>query len=311
MHVAHRANAETQSSKRPGGQSPFEGDDTREVGIRASKPCCLDAPQCGANRAVAGNNSSTVSDGTKDQSKSEKKEKKKEPKEKEKKPQKIRGYSRAIDVIIEDDMATGKLANGEPAPKEKKDHPLAQKLFELRADPNREIEVTMVSANYESGTYANGKSYNKFKKFEYQFEDGIPTFIKDELESGPRKVKDLSDWDLIALDAPEVFNRVAELLHGKSVAYGLVFKLFNWAGKKPDRKLLESSLADAEATWPSLKGTSLIEMIKSADSSTEITQKALLKELSKLPWAQFGPSTTLWWKGKTVPDEAPSSSELN
>jgi len=249
-----------------------------------------------------GKDSSADSGGPKDQT--PKPEKEKKTKEKSEKPQKLRGFARAIDLLIEDDLATGQLTNGTPAPKEKMDHPLAKKLIELRADPDREIEVRIINAEFETGTYPNGKKYNKFKNYLYAEKDGKTAFALDQNNSGLRKVKDLSDWDLIALEAPDMLK--GGILAGKPVAFSLEH-MFGWAiGPESTRKLLESSVADVEKTYPSLKGTPLIEMIKSFGFPLGTNQRAvLLTELSKLPWAQFGPSTTMWWEGKKLPKGAP------
>jgi hypothetical protein len=86
-------------------------------------------------------------------------------------------------------------------------------------------------------------------------------------------VKDLADWDLLAVASPELFRIAKELKD----------KLFSWTAgsyKPPE---------NPTSVWKSLKGTPLIDIILGGD----VTQGSLLEELKKLPWAKFGPSKTL------------------
>jgi hypothetical protein len=181
---------------------------------------------------------------------------------------KLRSFTKSIDLLLEDAVFRG------VAPS-KEEHQLAKGLRELRTQGDREIQVPSIKGKYEEGVYANGKKFNKLVSLE---KDASGKFIIDETKS--TKVKDIGDWDLLALESAELLG----------IANKLKADLFSWTSASSFR-----IPADVATVWPSLKGTPLVDLIAGGEP-----QKAeLTVELSKLGWAKFGPSKTLSYPGKS------------
>jgi len=130
--------------------------------------------------------------------------------------------------------------------------------------------VMRFKAKYEDKTYSNGKKGKVFTGLE-KSEDGKP--ITDEAETAA--VKDLSDFDLLAIESYEtlvlITNEVQKLL-------------FSWADKD------SYTVPENPATvWPSLKGTQTLAMISGGDADCT----SLLKAFAAENFSRVGPSPTL------------------
>jgi len=183
---------------------------------------------------------------------------------------KLRGFDRSIDVLLEDAVYRGEFPD-------KESHPLAKTLRKLRSDPDRMLKVQKLQANTETGTTANGKKYVRMTGLK---KDANGNFLMDGAPE-EMKVKDIHDFDLLALMAPQTLQSVNDELSKK---------LFSWANGS------YTIPENVEKAWPSLKGTPLIDLIKGGD----VTQVILTKALRETKFARFSPSPTLWWNGKSA-----------
>jgi len=190
------------------------------------------------------------------------------------KPTRLRGFARPLDVLMEDAVFRGEYPDKESTP-------IAQKLRVLRKDPLKELEVMTLKAKYTEGTSANGKTFKRFSSLDVTTDaTGNLVNVIDQKEK--RAVKDISDFDLIALLDP---NFLAVINDDRSKA------LFSWANGKnitvPDKP---------EEAWPSLKGTATLKLIKSGT----VTKVSLSTALAAENFSRYGPSPTLWYKGKLM-----------
>jgi len=192
----------------------------------------------------------------------EKEKKEKTPKEK---PPALRGFARQIDVLLEDAVYRGDYPDKEA-------HPVAVELRRLRKDPNRELEVVRFKGNYEEVTYPNGKTGKVLVGLEVDSK-GVP--LKE--EAVVASVKDLSDFDLLALESEPTLALIKDEVKTK---------LFSWA---------ETDSADPmdkpENFWPSLKGTETLKLI----AEGKVTKKLLDQALNAENFARYGPSPTLYF----------------
>jgi len=175
----------------------------------------------------------------------------------------LRGFTRSIDVLLEDSVFRGEYPD-------KESHPLAIKLRELRKDPNRVVQLVRFKATYKDTTYPNGKRSRTLEGFE-KTPDGNPVLEPAE----DAIVKDVGDFDLIATQSPGFLDSLIEEVQKK---------LFSWAGDASKTKP-----EDPSKIWPSLKGTKTIEMI----SGGAMNRMVLLRALADENFFRVGPSPTL------------------
>ena len=192
--------------------------------------------------------------------------KKQDAKPGNKSTQKLRGFDRSVDVLLED-------AVYRKVYPDKESHPVAIALRKLRADPGRLVEVKRLQAVYEEVTYPNGKKGKIFKGLAKD-ESGKP--VIDAVEKVA--VKDIGDLDLLASENAEALAFFTEEYKNT---------LFSWADAK------SVQIPDApEAVWPSLKATTTLGLIEAGEASMATLKKALAAE----KFSRFGPSPTLYFK---------------
>jgi len=181
----------------------------------------------------------------------------------EKPKQNLRGFTRPIDVLLEDAVFRGEYPD-------KESHPLAVKLRALRKDPNRVVQVMRFKATYKDVTYPNGKKGRTFEGLEKSV-DGKPILEP----ADPTPVKDMGDFDLLATESTATLDLIIE---------EMTTLLFSWVNENS-----YTIPEDPAKVWPSLKGTKTLALITGGD----ITRVSLLKSLLAENFFRVGPSPTL------------------
>lgn len=168
---------------------------------------------------------------------------------------KLRGFARTLDTIFEAGVVQGRIANPE-------EHYAAIAIRELRKDPKRVINIQNIEGVYKDTTYPNGKTGHVLEKLKVKL-DGSPTF--DEAKGGakgqPTEVKDIGDWDLLALERPKVLQDLIADVNWTPMS-GDAGGMPLWNGLFPGAKIDASDL-------PSLKGTETLKYLLSLNPTLE------------------------------------------
>jgi hypothetical protein len=219
-------------------------------------------------------------------------EKVKVEKTKQEPKKKLRGFPRTLDAVFEAGVVQGRIANPE-------EHYAAIAIRELRKDPERIIKLRNIKGIYKDVTYSNGKAGHVLEKLEIKL-DGSPKFdeTKGGAEGQATKVKDIGDWDLLALERPKVLLDLSADVNWTPDS-GDPGRMPLWDGLFPGAQIEASDL-------PSLKGTETLKYLLSLNPMLKADygddkdmgyafKDDVLKLLRKENFWRAGPSPTLYF----------------